>query len=46
MFILGKISVTRELRNYLRAYDIFILKDEKRIMENLINIIIVSEYYE
>jgi hypothetical protein len=46
MFILGKISVTRELRNYLRAYDIFILRNEKRITENLTNIIIVSEYYE
>ena len=46
MFILEKINVTRELRNYLRAYDIFILRNGKRITENLVNIIIVSEYYE
>jgi len=46
MFILREINVTRELRNYLRAYDIFISKDGKRITENLINIITVSEYYK
>jgi hypothetical protein len=46
MFILGEISVTRELRNYLRAYGIFILRDGKRIAENLANIITVSEYHE
>jgi hypothetical protein len=46
MFILREINVTRELRNYLQAYDIFIPKDGKRIAENLINIIIASEYYE
>ena len=46
MFILGEINITRELRNYLRAYDIFIFRDGKRIAENLINIIIVSEYHE
>jgi hypothetical protein len=46
MFILGEINITRELRNYLRAYDIFIFRDGKRIAENLINIIIASEYHE
>jgi hypothetical protein len=46
MFILGEINITRELRNYLRAYDIFIFRDGKRITENLINIIIVSEYHK
>ena len=46
MFILGKINITRELRNYLRAYDIFILRDGKRIAENLANIIIASEYHK
>jgi hypothetical protein len=46
MFILGKISVTRELRNYLRAYGIFIFKNGKRIAENLVNIITASEYHE
>jgi hypothetical protein len=46
MFILGKISVTRELRNYLQAYGIFILKNKKCIAENLVNIITASEYHE
>jgi hypothetical protein len=46
MFILKEINVTRELRNYLRAYDIFIPKDGKRITENLANIITANEYHE
>ena len=45
-FTLEKISVTRELRNYLRAYGIFIFRNGKYIAENLINIITASEYYE
>ena len=46
MFILKETSVTRELRNYLRAYGIFISRDGKRIAENLINMVTASEYYK
>src|ERR1700733_8414325 len=42
----NNINDIRNLRDYFRVYDIYILKDRKRIAENLTIVVNINEYYK
>ena len=46
IFTLKNTNDRRKLRNHLRAYDVFVLKDKRRITKNLASITNASEYHE
>ena len=46
IFFFNNTDDLRDLRNHLREYDIFILKNGKRITENLANIVTKNKYHK
>ena len=46
IFLLNNTDDLRNLRNHLREYGVFIPKNEKRIAENLTNIVTENEYHK
>ena len=46
IFAYGNIDSLREFRNYLREYSVFILKDGKRIAENLAKVAAEKDYHD
>jgi hypothetical protein len=45
-FALNNINDIRNLRDHLRAYNIYILRDGRRIAENLAIIVSINEYHK